>query len=220
MKKLSALLALILCVTIGGVYATWQYANTDAKIEHDVMLAVGMDYETTGSAGEFKIEVADSLTPLKVEPATDGSYTATLVAPAKIYLTFTPSANSTDEIIANGIDAYMYFTDAAGIADYKYDGTQIFTYEKGNGATNAVKIGKIGTDESDTTVEGVFSKMTVGGVEKIACDITSLLVDEMIKIGTFTLPTFDDYTAFKNSLTYNGKALTFSLHLTNVNPNA
>lgn len=29
MKKLSLLVALILCVTIGGVYATWTYAGNE-----------------------------------------------------------------------------------------------------------------------------------------------------------------------------------------------
>lgn len=220
MKKLSLLISLILCITIGGVYATWQYANTEAKIEHDVSLAVGMDYTAKGSAGEFKIEMADSLTPFIVDQESEDSYKAVLRAANSIYITFTPNANSTGEIIANGIDAYLYFTDGIGLADYKYGETQIFTYKKGNGATNAIKIGKIGTSEDDTTCEGVFSKMNVNGTEKIACDITSLLVDEAIAIGNFTLPTFDDYTNFKNCLTYNGKSLTFSLHITNVNPNA
>ena len=220
MKKLSLLISLILCVTIGGVYATWQYANTEAKIEHDVSLAVGMDYTPVGSAGEFKIEMADSLTPFKVDQESTTSYKAVLRATNNIYLTFTPNENSTGDIIQNGIDAYLYFNDSTGLADYKYGGTQIFTYFKGDGSANAMKIGKIGTAQGDTTCEGVFSKINVNGVEKIACDITSLLVDEAITIGNFTLPTFDDYTNFKNSLVYNGKSLTFSLYITNVNPNA
>ncbi len=29
MKKISALIAMFLCVTIGGVYATWSYAGTN-----------------------------------------------------------------------------------------------------------------------------------------------------------------------------------------------
>ena len=36
MKKLSVLIAMILCVTIGGVYATWTYAGqkvSDASYE-------------------------------------------------------------------------------------------------------------------------------------------------------------------------------------------
>jgi len=220
MKKLSLLISLILCVTIGGVYATWQYANTADTIEKDVSLAVGMEYEHSGAAGTFAIEMANSLTPFIIDQESTTSYKAVLRAPHSIYLTFTPNANSTDDIVEKGIDAYFWFTNGSGLADYKYGTDQIFTYSKANGSANAMKIGKIGTAQGDTTCVGVFSKINVNGVEKIACDITSLLVDEVITLGDFTLTTFDDFTAFKSCLTYNSKALTFALHVTNINPNA
>ena len=57
MKKLSVLIALMLCVTIGGVYATWSYAGTDdiadAFAEAKVTIA---DVELKGANGTYKIE--------------------------------------------------------------------------------------------------------------------------------------------------------------------
>ncbi|MBE7086771.1 MAG: hypothetical protein E7369_00540 [Clostridiales bacterium] len=217
MKKLSALIAMILCVTIGGVYATWSYGNIDAAIQHDVNLSVGMDYTFSGAVGSYSIEMTDTLTAFKVDQEAENDYDAVLRANGNIYLVFTPNANSTDDINANGIDTYFYFTDGDALANYKYGNTQIFEYVDGNGAANALKIGKIGS--TDQTCDGVFSKITIGGNEKIACDITQLLLTS-IKIGTFSLPTYDDFDDFKGCLTHEGAALSFSLRITNIKPNA
>ncbi|MBQ4097781.1 MAG: hypothetical protein IJC72_00590 [Clostridia bacterium] len=57
MKKFSALIALFLCVTIGGVYATWTYAGsddiTDALYEAKVTVT---DAAYSGANGTFKVE--------------------------------------------------------------------------------------------------------------------------------------------------------------------
>ena len=57
MKKLSVLITIMLCVTIGGVYATQTYAGTndiaDAYAEAKVTIT---DAELTGANGTYKIE--------------------------------------------------------------------------------------------------------------------------------------------------------------------
>ena len=60
MKRLSLLVALMLAITIGGVYATWSYAGTDdiadAFAEAKVTIT---DAELTGANGTYKIEKID-----------------------------------------------------------------------------------------------------------------------------------------------------------------
>ena len=57
MKKLSLLISLILCVTIGGVYAAWTYAGsndiTDAHKEIQIIIP---DPVIDGSNGAYSIE--------------------------------------------------------------------------------------------------------------------------------------------------------------------
>ena len=58
MKKLSVLIALVLCVTIGGVYAAWTYTNPDADItdrHFDQLITISAAIEE-GAAGEYAIE--------------------------------------------------------------------------------------------------------------------------------------------------------------------
>ncbi len=58
MKKLSLLIALVLCLTIGGVYAAWIYTNpaadiTDQKFEQLITISTATE---EGAAGTYAIE--------------------------------------------------------------------------------------------------------------------------------------------------------------------
>ena len=57
MKKLSVLIALVLCVTIGGVYAAWTYTNPDADItdRHFNQLITISAATEEGAAGTYEI---------------------------------------------------------------------------------------------------------------------------------------------------------------------
>lgn len=58
MKKLSVLIALVLCVTIGGVYAAWTYTNPDADItdRHFNQLITISAATEEGAAGTYEID--------------------------------------------------------------------------------------------------------------------------------------------------------------------
>lgn len=67
MKKLSLLIALILCVTIGGVYAAWTYTNpaadiTDERIEQLITISTATEQ---GAAGTYDIET--NVTGMSIE---------------------------------------------------------------------------------------------------------------------------------------------------------
>ena len=133
MKKLSLLISLVLCMTIGGVYATWYYTDANQAINHSVTLGVGIHATTSGEVGSFSIVLEDGVqTAFYVDQTSTDNYKAVLTAPKKIWLVFTPKANSTEDVLANGVDAYWYFNNATALENVTYDAgsgaEQIFKY--------------------------------------------------------------------------------------------
>lgn len=140
MKKLSLLIALMLCVTIGGVYATWSYAGTndiaDAYAEAKVTIT---DAVLTGANGTYTVE---SNLVLSVDQAND-NHEAKLVFASNnsdaIYLkvTFVPSDFAPQDIKENAVPSELYFgttttmqykMDADGNYDANGTATDILTF--------------------------------------------------------------------------------------------
>lgn len=123
MKKLSILIALMLCITIGGVYATWSYAGTndiaDSFAEAKVTIA---DAELTGANGTYKIE---SNLVLTVDQANE-NHEAKLVFSSnngdEIFLkvTFTPATNAPQTIKDSAVPSELYFGTTTAM-QYKMD---------------------------------------------------------------------------------------------------
>ncbi|MBO5889328.1 MAG: hypothetical protein J6Q58_04235 [Clostridia bacterium] len=207
MKKLSLFIALILCVTIGGVYATWYYANSQNEIAHDVTLAVGIDYSFTGTSGTLRIVVEDSLTPFKVEPIDEDNYKAQLVNNKAAKLVFTPYTNASNDIKNNGIDVYWYFNNADALTACTFDTDdstataeqQVFTYNQASGKANRLLITK---DKFDKQSDGTF-------VYDMSADLLG-----SITMADFTLVNYDRYAAFSEKI----KTVVFGISLTSIDP--
>lgn len=141
MKKLTILLALMLIVTIGGVYATWSYAGTndiaDSFAEAKVTIT---DAVLTGANGTYTIE---SNLVLTVDQKND-DHEAELVfssndgQPIFLKVTFTPAANAPQEIKNNAVPSELYFgtttdmtysIDAEGSYDANGTATKIFKFQ-------------------------------------------------------------------------------------------
>ena len=123
MKKLSVLIALMLCVTIGGVYATWSYAGTndiaDAYAEAKITIA---DAELTGANGTYKVE---SNLVLTVDQKNDDHEAELVFAsnnsdPIFLKVTFTPAANAPQTIKDSAVPSELYFTTTTDM-EYKMD---------------------------------------------------------------------------------------------------
>lgn len=56
MKKLGLLATLAMCVTIGGVYATWNYADTQASLSADQVVQAGLTGTGTVDGEALKID--------------------------------------------------------------------------------------------------------------------------------------------------------------------
>ena len=144
MKKFSALIALFLCVTIGGVYATWTYAGsddiTDALYEAKVTVT---DAAYSGANGTFKVE---SNLVLEIDQANEHHEAVLNFLPQTagddIYLkvTFTPNKGvASDDIVENAVLAELYFTTTTVMqytidADGNYDaaGTAVDIFKFAN----------------------------------------------------------------------------------------
>lgn len=101
MKKLSVLIALALCLTITGAYATWTFATGNVADVQVTNLQIGMEVEETGSMGTLSA----TFTPdYSVEPGTGNVPTLTNNAPGqKLVITFTPDENAEASIKADAI---------------------------------------------------------------------------------------------------------------------
>ncbi|MBR2614531.1 MAG: hypothetical protein IKC71_02910 [Clostridia bacterium] len=199
MKKLGILIALILCVTIGGVYATWTYTqNTDVADETINMTMNLTDVAYSGSYGTYEINT-DSL-KLKIDPKKDTTHTTALYIEGQIVITFTPNSVAPEEVKENGVASTFQF----GLTNANW------TYDDGDGAKKLITLAH---DEAEDIVwgepdeNGVFTYI-----------ITAEALAEHINLAEFNLDTKVKYDEF-NTVLGNGQiTITVSDGITATNP--
>ncbi len=215
MKKLSVLIAMLLCVTIGGVYAAWTYAGTDdiadAFAEAKVTIA---DVELLGANGVYTVE---SNLVLTVDQKNE-QHEAELVFGSNnnqpIYLTvkFTPSVNAPIDVKRNAVPSEVYFGTSTTM-QYKMDAdgnysetgtlTDIFTLANiGNGTIdkeNEVKWVKY----IATNTEGVYeeSNDATALAHHFTCTFNEAWLKSQISLSqTFVLDTKAEHDAFRTAM--------------------
>jgi len=161
MKKLSVLIALMLCITIGGVYATWTYSLTDdiadAFAESKITIA---DAEFVGSNGVYKIT---SNLVLTVDQANDNHETELVFSSnddkaIHLTVTFTPAANAPKAVKDNAVESELYFDTTTPMTynidnegNYKADGTPTPIIKLTNAKNNTFEENITWTKENDGT---------------------------------------------------------------------
>ncbi len=203
MKKLSLLIALFMCVTIGGVYATWTYAGTndiaDGFAEAKVTIT---DVELTGANGTYKIE---SNLVLSIDQANE-KHEAVLLFAANdaqaifLKVTFTPSSIASADIKANAVPSELYFTTTTPM-QYKIDANG--NYDENGTPTDIFVFTNPGNSELDNIF--TWNKET-NGTFTYTLDETAL--KEQIKLNTFAgktlvLDTKAEHDAFRTALAGN-----------------
>ncbi len=212
MRKLAFLMACLMLLTVGGVYAAWLYTDTNSDVidRHAEVVVTLTGATTTGAAGTFNVEtnlvmtidqsdirydengkpINDHKTVLKYA-TTEGSEKL-----EDIYLTitFTPSENASQQIKENGIDAEVYLKTTT---EMKYEGTPIFSFgsyaSNGTFEANILNLSSEDAGTKWTKEDGVFT-ITYNGLQ----------LAEMIKLSqTFVLDTKADYDAFEQALNGN-----------------
>lgn len=121
MKKISVLIALAMALTIGGVYATWNYAQ-DGVAGVDVTPTVTLTEKVVDTA-QGEITVDTSGIEIVIDD-TNGDYVAEMSVSGQIDITFEASNGAAASIKENGLP--MQFT--ISVSDpWEFKGTQIFT---------------------------------------------------------------------------------------------
>ena len=201
MKKLSVLIALLLCVTISGVYATWTYVNTSTDI-YDASKEVLVELEdatTDGAAGTFSITTNLGL---KIDQKEYGpeeknlheaelEYYSTNSEPIYLTVTFTPSLNASEDIRNNGVPAELYFTTTTEMSYYADDNGKLVGPENGT----SKKIFSFSNPSNNVFNENIDWNKNVDGTFSVTyteCDLRSMITLN----GDIILDTKADYDHF------------------------
>lgn len=179
-RVLSLLIALAILVTVGGVYATWLYAETDMTAVHGHIGSFGLaSAEINNSKGTFTVDASSA--HLVIDQTAADNYFAKLTATGTITVKFTPStifSNSNPDLEAFNV-VYSLVTDNTAPTSYMAnDGTgekALFT-------------------KFDTTTQTNLALTKDGDVYTATVDANDLL--NLIKINTFELDTYAKYSNF------------------------
>lgn len=121
MKKLSILVALALCVTVGGVYAAWSYAESAVATPDPVSTGIGIEEAiTTTPKGEITVSNTLELVIDDNEGTHTPGWDADVAAEGRggeITITYSPNANSVATTLEYSIT----------ISGNSYGENQIFT---------------------------------------------------------------------------------------------
>jgi hypothetical protein len=217
MKKITAIIMMVLFVTIGGVYATWTYSETamGTASRDAINIALTTANNKGGSVGSYEFSNA-------VEVAIDDDQTdntvhkAVLTCTGSITLTFTPSATAGGDIKELGIA--MKITPSINTATWKdAEGVDTKIISIASGKTSFLSpVLTEGNESVDakTTAEtndlGVFAKTTDGKFTWTldSSDILSILV--LFEGKDLILDSSAAHAAFGNALAGH-KIITFSV---------
>ena len=186
MKKLSLLIAIALILSIGGVYATWVYSQSDDVADITNARAITMTEATfEGTYGTYSTD-ATSLT-LKVDPKPGTTHTTGLQIGGEIIIKFTPATHAPADIKENGVPTTYKF--GVSNADWKYGGEFIITVD---------------TDEKDV----VWTDTDGDGV--LTHTVSAAELANILTLAEFELDTKADYDAYDTVLTQGQITLTIS----------
>ncbi len=172
MKRLGIIVFMALVLTVGGVYATFNYAQEDATPKSATLTPHLKDAAFTTAKGTITITKNDFV--LEVDDI-DGNlttkYTASYTSGGTSKVEFEPAQGADADVAANGIKLKLVI-EFVGPNDYK--GTPIF---KTKGAY---------------TTEGVV----LNGGNKVLGETTFNLAD-YIDVSVISLPTYAEYQAYR-----------------------
>ena len=193
MKKMGILAAALACVTVGGVYATWNYAGTaNVPLKIDETTLTLTDAHKSGEYGSYTITKNDF--KMVIDSEATGSHKAVLVIEGSVEIKFTPNDTASKEVKTKAIETKFFFAPSGGLDTWKCDDPStpakdtmnIFTYFDQN-----EHIIKAGTGTSDSwTKEGNAFTYT----------ITDTQLKDYFQLSNITLDTYEKYETFRDDL--------------------
>lgn len=199
MKKLSVLIALMLCITITGVYAAWSYAGTDdiADVFAEAKVTIA-DVELKGANGVYHIT---SNLVLTVDQANE-QHEAKLVfasnndQPIELKVTFTPAANAPQTIKENAVPTEVYFGVTTAM-QYKMDAEG--NYSATGTPKDIFKFSNVANGELDQPIT-----WTKNGDGTFTYTMDQAALEEAIQLTqTFVLDLKTEHDAFREALAGN-----------------
>ena len=183
-KNIGLLSTLALMVTVGGVYATWNYAEGTIQQKSVDDIAIGITDSTNTTKGDFTI-AADALNPLKlVIDDTNDDHVPEITWQGEIDIRFDQNV-----LFAEDDSVELKYTITVTGTKDKYEGSEIIVSD---GAARDVKT----------------FYYTQAGSEEIVFGATALAACGLSFGGNFKLSTSAEYDDFKTALS------TYSLQFT------
>lgn len=125
-KRLSLLIALVLCFTIGGVYATLVYTQSDDVADITKSGTVNLtDATFEGTYGTYAVDVQGA--KMEVDPKEGTTHTTSLVITGNIVITFTPNVNAPVTVKETAVPST--FALALSNPNWKYNDQVILTVD-------------------------------------------------------------------------------------------
>lgn len=185
MRRISLLITLVLCLTIGGVYATWVYSQSDDVADITGAKAITMTEATfTGTYGTYSVDT--SKLTMQVDPKEGTAHTTSLVITGDLVITFTPNTYAPNEVKNNGVASTFAFS--LSNSAWNYDNKAIM---------------KVDTNKHDITwVKGDNGTFTY--------TISAETLKTYITLTEFSLDTKADYDAYDRVLTNGQIVVTIS----------
>lgn len=176
MKKISVLIIMALIVTIGGVYATWNYAQSAASADPVQSVVTLTDKVVDTPKGTIEVDASGLIFEID---DTNGDYVAELVVDGEIEITFTPADGADENVAQHGI-ALQYVLSVT--ENWKYEGTQIFTVD-----TNPVVLNN-GNATLTATIDAdeIASMITLGNISLPTADDYDAF-EEILKNGGISI---------------------------------
>ena len=196
-KLLSILVAFALMVTVGGVYAAWNYYQgtlyETTKYFDDVTSI--LDAKSIGAPGSFAIDK----TGLSIAiDDTNDDYFAELVITGSLKLIFEPATSEVSDEIISALGMQFTLGNHAGMVYPAGSSTSIFNID----TTTVVAGQDIVIDESRTIDVGDFEKNALTG--NWEWTVPAEVLQHLITLGDdFELDTMAEHAAFKTQL-HNG----------------
>lgn len=185
MKKLSLLIALAMLISIGGVYATWVYSQSDDVADITNARAITMTNATfEGNYGTYNTDA--STLSMKIDPLPGTTHTTGLIVTGEIKIIFTPATHAPADIKTGGVPT----TYAFGVSNpnWTYLGQSIITVD-------TTKHNVSWTPQPDGTLAMVLDAETIASY---------------LDLAAIELDTKADYDAYDEVLTTGQITLTIS----------
>lgn len=202
MKKLSLLIALALCVTIGGVWATWSYSEQNAVNEEALNFAVSLEGYKAGEGAKGALSTLENTLKMVVDDTGEVDYVADLVYTGRIVILFSAYNNASETVKQNGIP--VEFTINSSLA---YNEQPIFTYP-----TSAVTVtmNKITPANAATLVPGLDLTEHADHFDFVGVVDGAALEAAGFDLNNITLPDLYTYHDFQDALAAGTVTLAFN----------